>query len=78
MDLPFTRALYPPGGERLGKNPTVTCILLFVEMDGFVVPRDAEVAVALVVFFSFLDATFFFCNLLGLLPLLSQSDPPFK
>jgi hypothetical protein len=21
MDLPFTRALYPPGGERLGKNP---------------------------------------------------------
>jgi hypothetical protein len=23
MDLPFTRALYPPGGERLGKNPTM-------------------------------------------------------
>jgi hypothetical protein len=23
VDLPFTRALYPPGGERLGKNPTV-------------------------------------------------------
>jgi hypothetical protein len=23
MDLPFTRALYPPGGEHLGKNPTM-------------------------------------------------------
>jgi hypothetical protein len=22
MDLVYTRALYPPGGEHLGKNPT--------------------------------------------------------
>jgi RuvB-like protein 2 len=25
VDLPFTRVLYPPGGERLGKNPTLAC-----------------------------------------------------
>jgi hypothetical protein len=25
VDLPFTRALYPPGGERLGKNSTAGC-----------------------------------------------------
>jgi hypothetical protein len=28
VDLPFTRALYPPGGERLGKNPTGSPLLL--------------------------------------------------
>jgi hypothetical protein len=23
MDLPFTRALYPPGGEHLGRTPSM-------------------------------------------------------
>jgi hypothetical protein len=45
-------------------------------MEGFLEERDAEFAVALAALFSFLDATFLFCNLLGLLPLLSQSDTP--
>jgi hypothetical protein len=47
----------------------VTCILLLVEIEGFVVGQDAEAAVALDVLFSFLDATFFFRDLLALLPL---------
>jgi len=54
----------------------VTCILLFVEIEGFVVGQDAEAAVALDVLFSFLDATFFFRDLLALLPLFPQHCDP--
>jgi hypothetical protein len=43
----------------------VTCILLFLEIEGFAVEQDAEFAVALTVFFSFLDASFFLFDLLG-------------
>lgn len=61
----------------------VTCILLLVEKEGFIVGQDAKAVVAFVVFFSFFDGTFLFCtvdfcNLLDVFLVLAvaHADPP--
>jgi hypothetical protein len=37
MDLDYTRALYPPEGEHLGKKPTQRCLISFISsfLSGF-------------------------------------------
>jgi hypothetical protein len=56
----------------------VTCILLFLEIEGFAVEQDAEVLVALGVFFLFLDAGFFLFDLLGFPALFPPHSDPFQ
>jgi hypothetical protein len=53
----------------------VTCILLFLEIEGFAVEQDA---IALVVFFSFLDGGFFLFDLLGFAALFPPHSDPFQ
>jgi hypothetical protein len=61
----------------------VTCILLFVEKEDFLVGRDAEATVGFVVFASFFDVIFFICtadflDLLGPFLLSAGFDPSSK
>jgi hypothetical protein len=40
---PFTRALYPPGGERLGEEPTKSTyqqVVCFIQKSHFAATRD--------------------------------------
>jgi len=60
----------------------VTCILLFVEKEGFLVGQDAEATAGFVVLASFLDDIFFstigFFDLLDFFPLFAGFDPSSK
>jgi hypothetical protein len=61
----------------------VTCILLFVEKERFLVGQDAEATVGFVVFASFLVGFFFFCavdflEFLDFLLLLAGFEPSSK
>lgn len=56
----------------------VTCILLFLEIEGFTVGQDAEVTVALAALIFFLDANFFLLDLLGLAALFPPHSGPFQ
>jgi hypothetical protein len=45
---PFTRALYPPGGERLGKNPTIRS-LRAQQINNFIARIRIERALGLII-----------------------------